>query len=227
MLTVESLTGYKPFWQKIIPFESNYLKYKLRGMEILDDSYQVDPTEWDIAAEYAFLLATRQYSDSDSLVLAREKILGLRRKAGEDVAEVHLSPRGQTASEVLGPHIRGEVEQLFDLAGLRWQPKVAGYGALLASEADAISDSCVIEIKNVDRLFQPKDVRQVLLYATALNGSGEFVNSFCLINPRKGISLKADLQTACLRMSGQPWISVRAEIEQFLVSLNSWFVNDL
>ena len=109
---------------------------------------------------------------------------------------------------------------------MQWQPAVAWYGGLLASEADAVSGTAVVEIKNVDRLFQPKDVRQVLLYATALNGSGAHIDSFCLLNPRKGIRLKASLQSACHRMSGRSWISIRGEIEDFLVSLNSLFVKE-
>lgn len=221
MLTVESLAGFRPFWRKIVPFESNFIKYKLRDADISRDLISVDSSEWDVVAEYAFHLASRIYTTAESERLALAKVAGLRGGSGGFISE-----EGRTASEALSQLITSDIERFYSLSDVEWKPSVPGFGALSPSEADAISGSTLIEIKNVDRFFHAPDLRQILLYCSALNAIGRSVDSFFLVNSRKSVYIRAKLQHACRRMSGRSWLDVRSEIEGFLLTANSWFADE-
>lgn len=226
MLSVESLIRYGAFWQKCIPFESNYLKFKQRDSSPVERFESIESSGWDLVAEYAFMTASRLLSQSEALAAASNKIENLRKKAGELDASCSISPADRILAEALAEQIRYDFELYFELDSVSWLPVVPGFGGLLPSEADALSGSCLIEVKNVDRAFHVRDVRQVLLYATALNGCGVPIDSFYLVNSRKGFKLKTSLHNACRAMGGRSWISVRSEIEDLLISLNSWFVRE-
>lgn len=221
MITVEMLIGYSSFWHKIIPFESNYLKYNCGDSALSSEVASVDSSEWDLIAETAFLLATGEYSAEMASEVAGEKISGLRRDGNSDISE-----NGLEIARLLSGLILDQVSTFFALSEVVWRPYIPGLGALLPSEADAYSGATVIEIKNVDRAFRSRDLRQVLIYCAALSSSGIDVNSFLLANPRKDLYIRSNLNSACQRMSGRPWMEVRSEIESLLLSMNYWLAGE-
>ena len=75
------------------------------------------------------------------------------------------------------------------------------------------------EIKAGDRKFRSVDLRQVIVYAALNRASDQHdIKGLGLVNPRMGISFKAELDEFCLEMSGKPSGELLGEVVYYISS---------
>lgn len=213
MFTVEQLASKPSIWRTITPFEKSFLRSVRKGPE---ENATADRAleNWDLVSESSFYMATRQFSEGDALEHALSKVSGLKGSHS-----LPLSEKEVDVARELGIHIE-EFVYRDPAAEIDWMPRVPGLGGLAPSEADVIVDQKLIEIKNVNRRFSPRDLRQILLYSAALTISGRDISEVCLANFRRIRFFNVELHSLAVQVSGRSWIELRAEIEWLLLELS-------
>jgi hypothetical protein len=83
------------------------------------------------------------------------------------------------------------------------RPLFSGCGYIDTSEGDVISETCLFEIKAVDRPFRSADLRQVMTYCALNHLSRQFdLQRVGIFNPRRGLYFEASIETVSHEISG-------------------------
>ena len=97
------------------------------------------------------------------------------------------------------------------------RPAFLGCGWLDACEGDLLLDRSICEIKAGSGRFRGRDLRQVLTYAALNMAAASYpVESVCLVNPRLGVVLSANLDRLCFKLAGTNATTVLGEIVDYL-----------
>jgi hypothetical protein len=95
---------------------------------------------------------------------------------------------------------------------------IPGAGILDTCEADGISSRTVIEVKAGDRLCRSRDIRQVLTYVglAKLAAKSPDIQTICILNPRGGWELTADVEVVLDMAGGKTFDAFIADFENYV-----------
>jgi len=97
------------------------------------------------------------------------------------------------------------------------QPRFKGCGILNSCYGDFLCDDCLYEVKMVDRNLRSVDLRQILIYCALNYQSRQFkINTACVINPRRGIAFRFDLENLAQRIARKNSAELFHQISDFL-----------
>lgn len=149
---------------------------------------------------------------------AFERIKGLRKLEGKADLK-HL--RGiDDAME-----IAVRLEDFFeceDAGELLIQPRFKGCGILDSCYGDLLMHTTLYEVKCVERNLRSIDIRQVLTYAALNYQSRQYaINQVCVVNPRRGIAFRFDVETLAQHASGKNSAELFHQIGDFLMNFET------
>lgn len=212
--TVEQLVQASSIWHSLLPFERSVLR-RIGANESPLDSPSRDSSDWDLISETAFYSLSRDCSISTAHELALEKLSMLK---GGTTKPLHQT--GLSEAEALSNSMASWV-QVMDPASVVWEPLVPGLGSMQEAKADLFLDTTLVEIKNVNRPFAPRDLRQAILYAVCFTQSGMDVDSITLLNARHGRTFHSHLQDASLQLCGESWVFLSDHISDMLQQMTA------
>jgi len=98
-------------------------------------------------------------------------------------------------------------------------PPFRGCGLMNSCFGDILQGTSLYEVKCVDRNLRGSDLRQVLTYCALNYQSHQYeINTVCVLNPRRGMSYKYDLEDLSLSLSGTNTFELLHRIGDFLMN---------
>lgn len=131
-------------------------------------------------------------------------------------------------------HLRGmddaieiavRLEDFFENEGggeLLIQPRFKGCGILDSCYGDLFMNATLYEVKCVERNLRSIDIRQVLTYAALNYQSRQYlIDEVCIVNPRRGISFRFNVEALAQKSSGKNSAELFHEIGDFLMNFET------
>ena len=102
------------------------------------------------------------------------------------------------------------------------QPRFKGCGILDSCYGDLFMGSTLYEVKCVERNLRSIDIRQVLAYCALNCESRQFeIQEVCVVNPRRAISFKFDVEELAQKASGKNSAELFHQIGDFLMNFET------
>ena len=169
-----------------------------QGSSISAVSIQADTNRSDLVTELAIyttrlakerdVSVKRIYSDSELLQIAWRSSQALidKYEGRKPTVELHLTDDEKCEACALACNLRTLL--MCCKGDIEFSPRIAGAGVIGECEADLSIGHTLFEIKTVNRNFQSKDLRQLLIYLALSSIAGEQRWSDAgLVNPRRAV----------------------------------------
>lgn len=127
-----------------------------------------------------------------------------------------LRPLLEDPATLEGPLTSVEEKQISELEGtlrsfFTWRatcsvarPLFRGCGYIDTSEGDVLRESCLFEVKTVDRAFRSIDIRQLTTYCALNHASRQYkIDSIGVFNPRRGLYFEYLINDVPREISGR------------------------
>jgi hypothetical protein len=229
--------GFTGFWTECLPFLTPQLIGELNlsgspmpnsnGFVVKPMKAAADSSNNDVIAEIAFGLFAAACSRNKAVVTilkdtqavksiiteATERIRILRRLSANESSAVAFS-----TNDAIELALR--LDCYFDHESyktLTVQPRFKGCGIMDSCYGDLLCDDRLYEVKMVDRNLRSVDLRQLLIYCALNYQARQFqINTACVINPRRGIAFRFDLEVLAQRLARKNSAELLHQICDFL-----------
>jgi hypothetical protein len=157
--------------------------------------------------------------------LAKEDIITATSEAHKFIARFR-SPPGMEVLELDASDIEESLRlasRLKEQLAAYWSTlsmfvSIPGAGILDSCEADGVSGQTIIEVKAGDRLCRSRDIRQVLTYLglAKLAAKSPEIQTICIVNPRVGWKLTAEVEVVLDMAGGKTFDAFIAHFENYV-----------
>ena len=218
--------SFSGFWSELLPLLTPSFVHMVNDglMKELTDGYRVpieavaksgETRNAAAVAEFAFVLAGRAadmkravdelYVDSgfrESVALsALEAVARYEGSSGRRVGS--LSARESEEGVALARNYERFFEQRCGGHTIEFGPEIPGAGFLAACRADISVDTCLFEVKTVNRNLAGKDIRQLIVYLALQAATGQRRwRTGGFFNPRRAVYQEFEVDDLIARMTG-------------------------
>lgn len=206
-------TGNISFWASATPMLERFV----RSANMTPQRFQQPllsntlPQRRDLVAEAGFLLAQMATElgipisevDKKEIEATSREAYARVRPQDSDESEGLVEPNEAEDIASIASSIQKFLQQQSSTGEIIFEPRLPGCGLVDSSVADLIIESCLFEMKAVERSFRSADFKQLLTYA-ALNYAAECfpIRFVGLVNPRKGTFSKYALDELSRAVAG-------------------------
>jgi hypothetical protein len=187
-----------------------------------------DSANNDLVADTGFGIFTAAIQEGKSVYSIRNTALLARitKSAFERIKRLRSSEGKAKMKHLRGPddsmELAVRLEDFFEDEGsedIVIQPRFKGCGILDSCYGDLFRGSVLYEVKCVERNLRSIDIRQVLTYCALNYQSQQFkIEEVCILNPRRGISFRFDVEGLAQNVSGKNSAELFHQIGDFLMN---------
>jgi hypothetical protein len=221
--------AHTSFWQELLPASERFVRAMNLCVERFEKPLRPRSPEAlrGLVNELAMRLVAAAFDES----VGSEQLLASHVTLCVQAATAFIRRFRQSSREELPPLTPEGIEESKELAqrlegffhthaneALELFPLLPGFGWLDECNCDAWTAEAIFEIKSGDRTFRSIDVRQVLAYL-ALNhlAGGRHLGVVFLVNPRRGIFFRIEVEELASELSARPFVELVQEIQIYLL----------